>query len=138
MAYEALASAIRTRAQADNGAGGLFNVTTPLVTRFAEGQINPNQRTPYVFFTLLTAPDLSTFGTDVQECVVSFTIVTLVDDGGDIIDKIVTRLRARYHRQSLSVNGWSVTPGRRVGGGKSDSDEFYLRTEDYSFILTKT
>lgn len=128
--------ALKTRAVADTGSGGLFNATTPLINGFYPGKV-PTASTlafPYVVIGSELKGGPHAFGKDIALGMIDFHLYVSEDDSsGDPYQKM-SDLEKRlsgdstngstpsfgFHRHPLTISGGSWTATQLVWEGTTD------------------
>jgi hypothetical protein len=87
--------AIRSRALADTGAGGLFNVTTPLLTGWYSRLAPPNSAMPYVVVNIIDAGMVDAFAMSLRRLTVRMSLFTSGNSEANI-NTIRTRILGNW------------------------------------------
>lgn len=98
-------TAIKTTLAADNGAGGIYTLTSG---RIYEGQGPQNAALPYVAFEIVEDTPERYFTGDDLNCVVEFTIWGDRMLGAASARAIVDRMLVLLDRQQITVSGYTL------------------------------
>jgi hypothetical protein len=144
MNIASLMLAIQTRAKADTGAGGLFNVASPLVNDTTYAKIKPTKDMPYIMFTTAGGDIKDCFQKDVTEPIIR--MAAFVDEkmaaattrGAAILERIRgdssggSAPSYGFHRWVPgSVGGWDVGAFMIDGVPQEEHGDEY-----YSWVVT--
>lgn len=152
------AAAIRTRALADTGSGGLFYASGPLLKSFTfEYAPATNSATPltdimpYVVFNFPAWEEDPTFNTDVQSVVCQFHLFLPRESGANAASAILARIYGDgiaqtnrtptygFHRHALSLGDtdvtapWYASPMRRTSRNTAHERDVYHYIDSYDF-----
>lgn len=153
----ALWTAIRARAVADTGTGGLFNVATPLVTGIYNTVAPPGLESsyPYIIFNVANLEQRDAFNVDIVDVTVRFTVINLIEqsttsgmaecaaiidrlygDGIDRTDRIPTY---GFHRHKLVIasGDWVADTMRRTSQAQQHDVDHYEFIEEYRLLLSR-
>lgn len=138
-AWVALASAVRTIAVADTGAGGLFETGSPLVTGFFSVQAPQGHPYPYIVMQQVADPVSDTFATEGADILFEFVVYAARFDSDDIaVDAIAERLKTLYRDQIVAVTGWSTATIQRTAGYAFQFvDEVIQKNEEYRAVFSR-
>lgn len=164
MSLSLVAAAIRTRALADTGTGGLFNVGSPLVKSCTheyapatDSATNLADLLPYIVFTFPSWEEDQTFSSEMQRITCSFHVYTLRENGAvvgaNIMDRIygdaVTQANRTptygFHRHTLVLGSqvglgnatWYPSAMRRTSRNTAHERDVYHYIESYHIDLTR-
>lgn len=108
-----LYQAIGDRLTGDTGTGGLFNVTSPLVTQFRNTVIASSQAFPYLVMNVTTA--MNSDGFNLRSHMVTFSIHVYVEEqpnaGGDSFStgaSIIDRVEGDWDLQSTRIPSFGL------------------------------
>lgn len=139
MSVAAVAKAIRTRALADTGAGGLFQTGTPLITGWFWSWAPPAQAFPYVVANFINTSEDDTFDRDEYVARIQFSIYLGRESAESTAITIANRIRTRFHRWLMgNVDGWIAGQMARRDGNENHTEEAYNFVEEYDVRVAKT
>jgi len=145
-------TAIKARAESDTGAGGLFNVGTPLVTGIYNTFANPTltDQSKYIVFSPSSASQDDAFDLDVITYTFRFSVFAPVATGLAIPSAIIDRLYGNgvassgnlatygFHRWLPSLSGgWTATVCQRVDQDTAHSEDVYNFVETFRVTCSK-
>lgn len=134
-----LTAAIRARAVADTGAGGLFETGNPILTAFNAWRVAPKSAMPYGWFEIVAAVQDDTVPRDEYIATVRLNCVTEASAGFATPDAILDRYYALFHRWTPTLSGgWTAGIMVRIGLGArpEETDEFHF-IDDYELRVSK-
>ncbi len=134
-----LTAKIRARAVADTGAGGLFNVSDPLLTAFNAWRVAPKSAIPYGWFEIIAASEDDTIPVNEYVATVRFHVVTSAVEGFADPGAVLDRYYALFHRWEPTLTaGWTAGIMVRVGFGSrpEDVNEYHF-IDDYTLRVSK-
>lgn len=154
MNLSALYAAVKARAAADSGSGGLF-ASTPLINGFYFNRIPSTTNFPYVVAVLGSTDARNCFNKDVVEVTLRFSIwhetVSHTDsDTLNTVSKIEARLYGGwsssapatppsygFHRHTLTgVTGWTASVMEWRGVSDESDGDLYHMVQTYRFLLS--
>lgn len=148
-----LAEAIRARALADTGTGGLFNVANPLVTGIYKDKAMGNLANsyPYIVFNIVDISNVDAFSVAVREVIVRFAIYSKDEAGGASRSAIVDRVLGNwltasgrvptygYDRHALSISGgWSASAMIYQGFAEETDSKITQTVLEFRVYISKT
>lgn len=156
MNHAALWLAIRTRALADTGSGGLFNVGTPLVTGIAYNHLPEAQAFPFLVFDEAGETQLSGFRHDTRELLIRIGVYVEREPaaGGDPAltgSAILSRLEGDwvsqggaptygFNRHTLTLVGtsWTCDAMLMLGTRALHEEGVYHWVQEYRMLVRLT
>lgn len=143
-AFLDLANALIVMAEADTGAGGLYNASAPLVTGVFTLVAPEGQLSPYVVIEPISEDEEKVFATANYgvEFLIQFSIYAEKQYSGQslaIVSLISDRIRAVYDRQSPSVSGWTSSQLLRLGSSPPPQivDGAVYQADQYQAYIAK-
>lgn len=112
MPWGAVATGLYNLAIADTGTGGLFNVSSPLITGWYTGEALQNAEWPYVCCTLSADSENDVFAPAPQaiETFFQFGVYSNAELGQTVNDAIQARIRTVFRRVAPTVAGYTAFP----------------------------
>lgn len=139
MSVAAVSKAIRTRALADTGAGGLFQTGSPMLTGWFWDWAPPAQAFPYVVMTFVDTTEDDTFERDEYAARVQLAVYLGRESTIETAVTIVERIRTRFHRWNpASLDGWVGGIMARKNGNTNHTEEAYNFVEEYELRMAKS
>lgn len=133
-----LTTVVRARAVADTAAGGLFNVTTPLLTAFNAWWVAPKSVMPYGWFEIPAAVQDDTIPRDEYIATVRMHLTTDVTGGFSSPDAILDRYYALFHRWTPTLTGgWTAGLMVRQSLGMVAEENEYHFWDEYQIRVSK-
>lgn len=145
--------AIRARALADTGTGGLFASGANLITGFYNTFAQPrvvDEEDPYIVFSVASASQGDGFDIDVIEYTFRFSVFTPVAAGLAIPSAIIDRIYGDgvsssgnlatygFHRWKPTLSGgWTATVCQRVDQDTNHSENCYCFVETFRVTCSK-
>ena len=145
--------AIRARALADTGAGGLFETSNNLVKAFINHRLRPQGTSiavttvyPYVVYSVVAAVEDDTFEKDSVRMMVAFSVFDEIRNGVDRCEKVIDRIYGDamaqatrlptfgYHRHPLVIDApWAATAMSRRESRQAEHKNVNQFIEMYEF-----
>ena len=139
MSTAAVSKAIRTRALADTGAGGLFETGNPLLTGWFWDWAPPEQAFPYVVLTFISTQEDDTFDRDEYIARMQIALYCGRESSLTTANTIIQRIRTLFHRWNpTAIDGWIGGIMARTGGNENHTEEAYNFVEEYELRVAKT
>ena len=140
MQQSTLITAIRDRLLADTGTGGLFNVTTPLITDVHFARANKQTTGNYIVLVVAnTAPEDDFTNNGIIYQINVNIYMTSIYGGTITLSNIIDRVYARLHDWTPTLSEWTPSgPLYFVSGGSTDLPDEETLTEQITFEIRQS
>lgn len=140
MQQATLITAIRNRLTTDTGTGGLFNVTTPLITDVHFARANKQTTGNYIVLVVANTvqEDDMTFNGIVYQINVNIYMTSIYGKTLEL-SSIIDRVYALLHDWTPTLSAWSPSgPLRFISGGSTDLPDEETLTEQITFEIRQS